>query len=97
MKFHFKTLQGIKNFTEKEANEMKGIDLDQAQRDLVEAIAKNRFHLYRVSHIEEGIEVLTGVSAGKPDKAFRYPKDTVFSKVREKLKKYHELSVRYGK
>jgi len=65
--------------------------------DVVEAIAKNRFHLYRVSHIEEGIEVLTGVSAGKPDKAFRYPKDTVFSKVRKKLKKYHELSVRYGK
>jgi predicted ATP-dependent protease len=65
--------------------------------DVVEAIAKNRFHLYRVSHIEEGIEVLTGVPAGKPDKAFRYPKDTVFSKVREKLKKYHELSLRYGK
>jgi lon-related putative ATP-dependent protease len=65
--------------------------------DVVEAIAENRFHLYRVSHIEEGIEVLTGIPAGKPDKAFRYPRDTVFSKVREKLKKYHELSVRYGK
>ena len=43
VKFHFKTLQGIKNFTEKEANEMKGIDLDQAQRDMVEAIAKKDF------------------------------------------------------
>ncbi len=43
VKFHFKTLQGIKNFTNKEANEMKGIDLDQAQRDLVEAIAKKDF------------------------------------------------------
>ena len=43
VKFHFITLQGIKNFNEKEANEMKGIDLDQAQRDLVEAIAKKDF------------------------------------------------------
>lgn len=43
VKFHFVTLQGVKNFTEKEANEMKGIDLDQAQRDMVEAIAKNDF------------------------------------------------------
>jgi catalase len=43
VKFHFKTLQGIKNFNEKEANEMKGIDLDQAQRDMVEAIAKKDF------------------------------------------------------
>src|ERR1035437_7781976 len=43
VKFHFITLQGIKNFNEKEANEMKGIDLDQAQRDLVEAIEKKNF------------------------------------------------------
>jgi len=43
VKFHFKSMQGIKNFTEKEANEMKGIDLDQAQRDMVDAIAKNDF------------------------------------------------------
>lgn len=43
VKFHFKTLQGIKNFTEKEANEMKGVDMDQAQRDLVDAIARKEF------------------------------------------------------
>lgn len=43
VKFHFVTLQGIKNFNEKEANEMKGIDLDQAQRDLVESISKKDF------------------------------------------------------
>ncbi|HEY5122987.1 MAG TPA: catalase [Ignavibacteria bacterium] len=43
VKFHFVTLQGVKNFTAKESNEMKGIDLDQAQRDLVEAIEKNDF------------------------------------------------------
>jgi catalase len=43
VKFHFKTMQGIKNFTNNEANEMKGKDLDQAQRDMVEAIAKKDF------------------------------------------------------
>ncbi|HEX7412778.1 MAG TPA: catalase, partial [Bacteroidia bacterium] len=43
VKFHFKTMQGIKNFTNKEANEMKGIDLDQAQRDLVEAFERKDF------------------------------------------------------
>ena len=43
VKFHFKTVQGIKNFTEKEANEMKGIDLDHAQRDMVEAISRKDF------------------------------------------------------
>jgi catalase len=43
VKFHFKTLQGIKNFNGKEADEMRGIDPDQAQRDLVEAIEKKDF------------------------------------------------------
>ena len=43
VKFHFRTMQGIKNFTNKEANEMKGIDLDLAQRDMVDAISKKDF------------------------------------------------------
>ncbi len=43
VKFHFLTQQGIKNFTAKEANEMRGIDPDHAQRDLVEAIERKEF------------------------------------------------------
>lgn len=38
VKFHFKTAQGIKNFTDAEATAMKGKDPDHAQRDLVNAI-----------------------------------------------------------
>ena len=43
VKFHFKTQQGIKNFTAEEAVKMKGEDADWAQRDLVEAIDKGEF------------------------------------------------------
>lgn len=43
VKFHFKTQQGIKNFTGPEANDMRGIDSDHAQRDLVEAIDRKEF------------------------------------------------------
>ncbi|WP_026462307.1 catalase [Adhaeribacter aquaticus] len=43
VKFHFKTLQGIKNFTAEEATAMKGIDPDFAQRDLVEAIDRGDY------------------------------------------------------
>ncbi len=43
VKFHFKTQQGIKNFTNSEAVEMKGIDADFAQRDLVDAIDRKDF------------------------------------------------------
>lgn len=43
VKFHFKTMQGIKNFTNNEAKEWKGKDPDFAQRDLMEAIDKKDF------------------------------------------------------
>ena len=43
VKFHFKTMQGIKNFTNDTATEMKGKDPDHSQRDLVEAIEKKDF------------------------------------------------------
>src|SRR5471030_133279 len=40
VKWHFKTRQGIKNFTGERASEMRGIDPDYSQRDLFEHIAK---------------------------------------------------------
>lgn len=43
VKFHFKTLQGIKNFTGSEAKEMRGMDPDYAQRDLVDAIESQNY------------------------------------------------------
>ncbi len=43
VKFHFKTKQGIKNFTGAGADEMKAKDMDWAQRDLFEAIERRDF------------------------------------------------------
>lgn len=54
VKFHFKTAQGIKNFTNEEASKMKGDDPDFAQRDLVEAIDNGDFPKWNVK-----IQVMT--------------------------------------
>lgn len=43
VKFHFRTQQGIKNFTQEDAMKMKGENPDFAQEDLVEAIEKGNF------------------------------------------------------
>lgn len=43
VKFHFITAQGIKNFTDSEAAEMKSKDLDFSQRDLFENIQNGNF------------------------------------------------------
>ena len=58
VKFHFKTQQGIKNFTGAEANEMRGIDPDHAQRDLVEAIGNKDFPTWAMK-----IQVMTETEA----------------------------------
>jgi catalase len=60
VKFHFKTLQDIKNFTDSEAAEMKAKDADFAQRDLVEAIDKKDFPKWAVK-----IQVMTDEQATK--------------------------------
>ncbi len=43
VKFHFITAQGIKNFTSQDSSDMRGIDPDHAQRDLVDAIEREDF------------------------------------------------------
>ncbi|HVP89630.1 MAG TPA: catalase [Terriglobales bacterium] len=48
IKYHFKTEQGIQNFTGEEANRMRGIDPDVATRDLFQAIARGEHPAWRV-------------------------------------------------
>ncbi|MBU0769363.1 MAG: protein LonB, partial [Proteobacteria bacterium] len=62
------------------------------KKEIVDAVRKSKFHIYQVSTIEEGIEILTGVPAGVPDENCEYPVDTVYGKVQAKLKRYFERS-----
>ena len=43
VKFHFKNMQGIKNFNNESAGTMRGVDPDYSQRDLVDAIKRGDF------------------------------------------------------
>jgi lon-related putative ATP-dependent protease len=65
--------------------------------DVIRAVEKGEFHIYAVSSIEQGIEVLTDTPAGKVDSEFNYPENTVFGRVQKKLGKYHERSREFGK
>ena len=56
--------------------------------EIVNAVKKGLFHVYAVSTIDEGIEVLTGVPAGKKDKNGSFPAGTINYLAYEKLKKY---------
>ena len=60
------------------------------KKEVIDAVKQNKFHIYSVSSVEEGIEILTGVPAGKPNRKGIYPKGTVYSAVQNKLKYYQE-------
>ncbi len=63
----------------------------QLNDEIVEAVKNKKFHIYAISTIDEGIEVLTGVPAGKKDKDGKFPAGTINHLVYEKLKKYAKV------
>lgn len=57
------------------------------RQEVIEAIKQGKFHIYAVGTIDEGLEVLTGLPAGKKRKDGTYHKESINDKVAEKLKK----------
>jgi predicted ATP-dependent protease len=51
--------------------------------EVIEAVRAGRFHVWAVSHVDEGIETLTGVRAGSPDAP-----DTIHGRVAERLQQF---------
>ncbi len=53
--------------------------------EVIEAVAQGRFHIYPIGTIEQGIEILTGVRAGKRSAAGKFEAGSVFAKVDARL------------
>jgi len=59
--------------------------------EVIDAVMNKKFHIYPITRIEEGIEILTGVKAGKKT-AKGYEKNSVFDLVEKKLKEMYKKS-----
>jgi predicted ATP-dependent protease len=55
------------------------------REDVVQAAEEGQFHIYAVSHVDQGIELLTGVPAGTPDEEGLYPEGTINRRVNDRL------------
>ena len=60
--------------------------------EVIEAVKKGKFHIYAVKTIDEGIEILTGVPAGKKDKNGKFPLGTINYLAQEKLRKFAKIA-----
>ncbi|MFC1548774.1 Lon protease family protein [Candidatus Omnitrophota bacterium] len=65
--------------------------------EVVDAVGKGKFHIWVVSTVDEGMEILTGVKTGKRGKDGKFPKGTVNYLVEEKLWQYSEKFSKLGK
>ncbi len=61
--------------------------------EVVQAVKDGKFHIYAISTIDEGIELLTGVPAGKKDLNGNFPAGSVNYLAYEKLKKYAKIKI----
>ena len=60
--------------------------------EIVQTVKEGKFHIYAISNIEEGIEILTGVPAGKKDSEGHFTAGSINYLAYEKLKKYAQIS-----
>ncbi len=65
------------------------------KEEIINAVKENKFHVWAVKTVDEGIEILTGIPAGVKDSQGFYPKGTVNFYVGENLinlaKKYNDI------
>jgi predicted ATP-dependent protease len=61
------------------------------QTELVQAVKNRKFHVWAVSTVDEGMEILTGVLAGKPDRKGNYPEGSINRRAADRLEQMAEI------
>jgi lon-related putative ATP-dependent protease len=63
------------------------------KREVVKAVEEGSFAVYPVETIREGIEILTGVPAGRSNSKGEFPSDSIYGKVQMTLERYLKQSL----
>ncbi len=63
------------------------------RQDVIEAIAAGRFHLYAMTHIDEGVSILTGVPAGAWQPERGYAPESVNGRVDAQLRRFTGMAL----
>ena len=65
--------------------------------EVIAAVKEGNFHIYPITHINEGIELLMQYPAGEKDENGEFPIDSVHGKVYKKLKTFAKASLEMAK
>jgi predicted ATP-dependent protease len=64
------------------------------REDVVQAVEEGKFSIYAIDTVDDGIELLTGIPAGKPNKKGQFPKGSVNYLVQQSLAEYYKDYIR---
>ncbi len=67
------------------------------KQDVIDAVKEGKFHIWAISTIEEGIEILTGMEAGTLQPDGTYPEGTLSRRVDDRLVELGEIVRKFGK
>jgi len=56
------------------------------REDILDAVATGKFHIWPVARVEQGVELLTGATAGTRNGSGKFEEGTVFARVDERLR-----------
>ncbi|MBI2865581.1 MAG: AAA family ATPase [Chloroflexi bacterium] len=67
------------------------------KKEVLDAVRDGKFHIYAVKTVDEGIELLTGVTAGARQANGSFPKGTVHFLVDKRLREFADKLKEYGR
>lgn len=67
------------------------------KQNVIRAVDEGKFHIYSISHIDEGIQLLTGVPAGEIQDDGSYPDESFNAMVKSRLEAMAEKLSSFGK
>lgn len=67
------------------------------REDVISAVRDGKFHIYAIDTVDDGIEILTGIEAGKANAKGEFQKGSVNYLVKQSLDKLYQLHAQYAK
>ena len=61
------------------------------KEEVIKACGRGQFHVWAIRHIDEGLDILTGIAAGKRGKKGRFPVESVNGRVDDRLTDFAQL------
>jgi predicted ATP-dependent protease len=66
------------------------------REEIIQAVADGAYRIHAVQHVDQAVEILTGLRAGHPDAQGLYPRDTFNGHVQRRLMEWNALRQQYA-